>query len=127
MGDALMAGRYEDAFLYLDTLLSQNEEPVVILSTLASAYIDMYRVQTALESGMTAPDAALFGEYKGREFRLRNAARNLRGMQSGVLQESLNLLLDADIALKSSRLSARIVLEELIARLLLTAKGERAS
>lgn len=127
MSGALLGGEYEKAYRLLDALFYQNEEPVAILAALASAYVDMYRVQTALKSGRPGAAAAEYGEYRGREFRLRQAERNLRGLRPGALQESLALLLEADGALKSSRLSGRIVLEELIAKLLLAAKGERAS
>ena len=43
-----------------------------------------------------------------------------------MLRESLHLLLEADLALKGSRLDARILLDELIAKLLLAAHGGKA-
>lgn len=47
-------------------------------------------------------------------------------MPQQVLRESLHLLLEADMALKGSRLEPRIILDELIAKLLLAARRERA-
>lgn len=126
MSNALVAGNYEKAYKLLDTLFYQNEEPIAILGALSSAYVDMYRVKTALESGLQSSGAADYGDYKGREFRLRNAERSARNLRPEVLRASLGLLLEADMALKGSRLSGRIVLEELIAKLLLAAKGEEA-
>ena len=43
-----------------------------------------------------------------------------------MLRESIHLLVEADLALKSSRLDQRVVLDELIAKLLLAARGDRA-
>ena len=43
-----------------------------------------------------------------------------------MLRESLHLLLEADMALKGSRLEPRIILDELIAKLLLAVRRERA-
>ncbi len=124
MSNALTAGNYEKAYTLLDSLFYQNEEPIAILGVLSSAYVDMYRVRTALESGKPAGGAAEYGEYKGKEFRLRNAERSSKGLSPEALRESLGLLLEADMALKGSKLDSRIVLEELIAKLLLAAKGE---
>ncbi len=124
MSNALTAGNYEKAYTLLDSLFYQNEEPIAILGVLSSAYVDMYRVRTALESGKPAGGAAEYGEYKGKEFRLRGAERSSKGLSPEALRESLGLLLEADMALKGSKLNSRIVLEELIAKLLLAAKGE---
>lgn len=125
MSNALVAGNYEKAYRLLDTLFYQNEEPIAILGALSSAYVDMYRVKTALESGKQSSGAVEYGEYKGKEFRLRNAEKNAKNLRTDALRASLYLLLEADMALKGSRLNGRTVLEELIAKLLLAAKGER--
>ncbi len=125
MSDALVAGNYEKAYQLLDTLFYQNEEPVMILGALSSAYVDLYRVKTAAQGGLKYTDAAAYGEYKGKEFRLRNADRSARSITPEALRDSLSLLLEADSALKGSRLEGRIVLEELIAKLLLAAQGEK--
>lgn len=123
MANALLAGNYEKAYGLLDTLFYQNEEPIAILGALSSSYVDIARVRTAQESGKPASAAGEYGDYKGREFRLRSAERNARSLKPEALRKSLDLLLEADMALKGSRLEGRIVLEELIAKLLL-AKGE---
>lgn len=124
LAGALIGGDYEKAYGLLEQLFYQNEEPVAILGALASSYVDMYRVRVAQEKGGTYEDAAQYGEYKGREFRLRNAQRNARNLSQKALRNSLHLLLEADLALKGSRLDARIVLDELVAKLLMAAKGD---
>lgn len=69
---------------------------------------------------------AQYGDYKGKDFRLKKAQQNVRGCPSRCCRESLHLLLEADMALKGSRLEPRIILDELIAKLLLAARRERA-
>lgn len=123
MANALVAGNYEKAYGLLDTLFYQNEEPIAILGALSASYVDMYRVRAALESGKPANAPAEYGEYRGKEFRLRNAERSARGVSAGVLRKSLDLLLEADLSLKGSRLNARVVMDGLVAKLLLAAKG----
>ena len=122
LANALVAGNYEKAYGHLDALFQQGEDPIAILGALSSVYVDMYRVKAALESGLPATAPAEYGDYKGREFRLRNGERNARGVPPPVLGESLSLLLQADLALKGSKLSPRTVLDQLIARLLLASK-----
>lgn len=124
LSDDLVAGRYESAYRRLDALFYQRVEPVVILGTLSAAYVDIARVKTALESGLPAEGAAAYGEYQRKEFRLRAAARAARRMEAPAIGKSLALLLDADMALKGSRMDPRVVLEELVAKLLLAARGE---
>lgn len=125
MGDAMLAGNYGQAYLLLDRLCTQNEEPIAILGALSACYLDMYRVSTAISSGKKAAGAADYGDYKGREFRLRNAERGVRKLSPQALRESLDILLAADLALKGdSRLPGRLVLEETVAKLLLAARGE---
>ena len=126
LAGALVGGSYEKAYTLLDTLFYQREEPVAIVGALATSYLDMVRVRAALEHGGSYGDAAQYGDYKGQDFRLKKAQQNARGVSLQVLRESLHLLLEADLALKGSRLDARILLDELIAKLLLAAHGGKA-
>ena len=49
----------------------------------------------------------------------------MKGLSLEKLRESLEVLLETDIGLKSSRTGDRILMEKLIARLLLIAEKER--
>lgn len=124
---SLLVGEYDRAYSILDQLFYQNEEPIMILAVLSSAYLDLYRARAAVQSGRSAEYAAeIFPtDYKKKEFRLRNAQRDGKRLSMEMLRESLAILLDTDLALKSSRASERILLEEMIARLLLVAEKGR--
>jgi DNA polymerase-3 subunit delta len=119
MVDALVEGNYQRAYSLLENLFAQKEKPTMILGAMASAYVDMYRVQGALDSGLQADAPLAYGDYKGKDFRLRRAQKNLRRISGPTLCQCLSLLLEADLSLKSSRLQDRLVLDGLIARLLL--------
>lgn len=123
LSKALMAGDYDKAYRQLDLLFYQREEPVAVLAVLSSAYVDLYRVKAALESGESPMSLAQSFDYKGKEFRLRNAERDGRRLSMETLRRSIRLILDADIQLKSSRTDNRVIMEELFARLKLLTEG----
>lgn len=127
LSKAILAGNYSGAYTILDQLLVQNEEPTAILAVLSSAYLDMYRVRVAVESGFGALEPAKHFDYARKEFRLRNAERDAKRFSTQTLRRSIGVLLEADTALKSARGDRRLVMEKLIARLLLIAeKGKTA-
>ncbi len=123
LSNALVRGDYSKAYGLLDLLINQGEKPITILSVLSGAYIDMYRVRAAIQSGKTAQAPADYGDYKGREFRLKYAQRDMRDLSLEVLRESLGLLLSCDLSLKLSTGDTmdRIVLEKLFSQLLMAA------
>ncbi len=127
LSKAIIAGEYDKAYGVLDLLFYQNEEPVSILAVLSSAYVDMYRVRTCVQSGCGVMEPAKYFDYARKEFRLTNAERDSKKLTSSMLRQSLKTLLKADTALKSARGDRRITMEKLIAQLLLIAEGERTA
>lgn len=106
------------AFSILEKLFSEKERPELILGTLISAYVDMYRVKVALTAGEKSDYAALLFNYRNKEFRLRNAARDVQGLSVEALRQCLDLLNAADQKLKTRVISEKIILEKLLAELL---------
>ena len=129
LSNALVRGDYTKAYSLLDLLINQGEKPITILSVLSGAYIDMYRVRAAIDSGKTSLAPAEYGDYKGRDFRLKYAERDMRDLSLEVLRESLQLLLECDLALKLSTGDAmdRIAIEKLFSKLLYAAHKESVS
>ena len=128
LSKAIIGGRYEHAYEIMDALLAQSEEPVAIVALLSSSYLNLYRVKCMVQSGAPVMDLAADFDYKGKEFLLRNAEQDCGRFSSAMLRKSLDLLLEADLALKggagSSRESMkRVILDELVAKLLLAAQG----
>lgn len=129
LSSALVRGDYSKAYALLDLLINQGEKPITILSVLSGSYTDMYRVRAAIDSGKTSLAPMEYGDYKGRDFRLKYAERDMRGLSLEVLRESLKLILECDLALKLSTGDAmdRIALEKLFSKLLYAANRESVS
>ena len=103
LSNALVRGDYSKAYALLDLLMAQREEPYTILAVLSSAYIDMYRVRAAIEAGETSMAPTEYGDYRGRDFRLKYAERDVRDLSIEMLRECLSLLLNCDLLPSSFR------------------------
>ncbi|MBQ9460361.1 MAG: DNA polymerase III subunit delta [Clostridia bacterium] len=118
LSDCLASGDYSGAYKQLHGLFEQNEKSEIILSTLSSVYLDMYRAKVASESGVSISQAASDFKYGRREFLLKNAAQRASRYKTSVLRRILDIILEADMTLKSKPTNKQILLETLIARLI---------
>ncbi len=121
---AILNAETQKAYNLLNLLFTMKEEPVPILSRISDTYIDLYRVRAALESGKAFNAPMEYGNYKGREWKLKNAERNLRNLSHEKLRQCIYLLTNTDLKLKSSSANGKILLEELITKLLLIKQGK---
>ncbi len=96
-------------------LLAQGEEPISILSVIASEYIDLYRVKS-FENEDISKLLELYN-YQGKEFRLKNSSKLSKKMDFNKLNLSLKYLIQADEELKSSKPNAKLILSRLIMQL----------
>ncbi len=113
-------GEADNAFENLNNLFKLREEPVVILSILAKAFTDMYRVKAIKETGQSYTKLAddFPAAYKGKTFILDNASNDGKNYTVTQLKKAMDLLSDADRRLKSTGEDSKTILEELILRLL---------
>lgn len=118
----MLKGNYEKAYSVLNSLFASKEDPVSVLATVSACYVDMYRVKCAKIAGKPFDDVANYYNYKGREFALRNAMRDCAALSVEQLRRSLDALMTADNALKSSACDSRLILEEVMVKLLLISK-----
>ncbi len=115
----LLAHRPEKAFEGLKALLDQKQEPVAILSALASTYVDLYRAKVARQGGLGERELLETFDYKGKEFRAENAMGNQGRYSLEMLREALEILANCDLRLKGDRTEAATVLEQAMTQLLL--------
>ncbi len=118
----VVSGNSDKAYEVLDTLFAMKEEPVIILSAISSVYVDMYRVKCAKTAGFSYDDVAKHYNYRGREFALRNATRDCASLSEKQLAVSLDEITDTDIKMKSTAVDKKLLIEELIVKLILTAR-----
>jgi len=111
------------AMKILDDLISQRTEGVMILSAVASAFMDLYRASTAIASSAKEQDVIADFGYRGREFVVRNAFRDARKTTPAHLRRCLLILEKADAECKSTRLEQKIIIEKAIAQMLAARNG----
>lgn len=121
----IFEGNPTAALEMLDGLFFMRLEPMIILHTISSSYVDLYRMSAAKKSGKSISAVSETFGYRGREFVLERAAKDLKAFDDKKLNLSLIALITADKALKSTGSEPRIVLEQLIIRLIyIILKGE---
>ncbi len=120
---AVIRGDFDRAMGILKQLLYLREEPVAIVGALAAGFLDIYRAKTASLSGRGNNDILKSFEYRGREFRVRNAMMEVSRCSTGFLRGAVALLTEADAQLKSSRLEDRVILEKLLTQLFILRKS----
>lgn len=113
----LTARRFDSAFGKLEQLFEQREDEFQILGALIASYSDIYRAKTAVKSGGRAEDVAKYYNYAGKEFRLSNAARNSASLTFDDISECIEILVEADTAMKSTATDKRLIIEKAIVKL----------
>lgn len=122
LSKAVVSADSDTAYSVLDTLFGMKEDPILILAVIGGVYVDMYRVKCAKTAGFSYDDVAKYYNYRGREFALRNASRDCAGLTENQLRESLDEIMNTDLKLKSTATDKKLLLEELIVKLILIAK-----
>lgn len=125
LSKAMFARDGARAFSILALLLRQKTEPTAILGALIACYVDIYRVKVFTLSGGRTEDAASVFNYKGKEFRLRNAARDGGRMSLQDVRRCLDILYRCDKNLKGSGTDARLLLETCVTELMLVQHSEK--
>ncbi|MBQ7740810.1 MAG: DNA polymerase III subunit delta [Eubacterium sp.] len=115
----ILRGDSNGAYNVLRVLFAQKEEPIGILSVISNCYIDMYRVKCAKRAGANEGDIANYFNYKGRDFLIRNAARDVSSVSKHALRSAIDVLCETDEAMKSTAIDKNILLEETVAKLLM--------
>ncbi len=113
------------AYAILDDLFFMRVDPIIVLSTVSSVYIDMYRVLVGRSKNISVNQIAEEFAYGNRTFALENAGYNLKKFDFNKLALSFKALAKADVALKSFSGDDRVVLEKLVVELsYIAVKGE---
>lgn len=125
LSNAVVRGNYDRAYSVLDSLFAAKEDPIKVLSAVSGCYVDMYRVKCAKIAGKPFDDVAKYYNYSGREFALKNASRDCAGLSVEQLRKAVDVIMSADNAMKSTSANERLILEEMLVKLLLISKEVR--
>ncbi len=114
------------ALTILDELFFLRVEPIIILSTVSSFYVDMYRAFLGKQKGLSALEICQkFGYPSNRKFVIENAITDAKKFDFNRFALSFDALREADRVLKSFSQDDRTVLEKLIISLgYIAVKGE---
>lgn len=117
MAKYLLTKNSDEAFSILDTLIAQRVEPILIMGTLISPFVDMYRVKAAIRAGHRPEDVAKYFNYKNMDFRLTKQAKPVGKFSMNQLDKCLNILNDADTIIKSRSIEPRLIIEKTMTRI----------
>ena len=118
LANSIISKEADRAFQILSTLLTQKTEPTLILGTLASAFVDIYRAKIAHKEERRLFELSHFSAYQGKAFKLDSAARLARRLSENQARLCIDFLSEADIGIKFSNKPNRLILEELTVKLL---------
>lgn len=122
--NAVCARDTDRVYNMLSDLSAQCVEPIAIIGALSSAYVDMYRAKVAESEGKNAESIGADFGYGKNAFKLKYASQNARKMSVFTLRKALHVLRDADIALKSTQLDARMLVDKTVMKLIMLAGGK---
>lgn len=123
---ALLRQDLKTALQKVDDLFYMREQPVSILAALSTSFVDLYRASVFLKDGVPCSQLSQYYNYKGREFRIRNAGRDAGKYHISFARGCIRILSEADLALKSSKLEPRTVIEEALVKIMLLHAQGRA-
>lgn len=113
------------AMSILNDLFFMRFEPMLILYSVASAFVDMARVNAASKVHVPLADVAADFPYKNKDFVLKNASYNLKKFNDKKLNLCFAEILAADKLIKSFSADDKLVLEQMTVRLIyVIAHGE---
>ena len=122
---AIVTNNVPNAIEILHELFDLKEEPVNICGVLSMAFVDLYRAKVAVVNRKSQKDILEKFDYKGRDFRVRNALRDSDRFSKAVLYQILQILSRTDEKLKSAKGDRNIMLEQAVMEIFFCRQRER--
>lgn len=119
LSNAILKQQYQTAFSILDQLFYLRIEPIMIIGALTMSFVDLYRVKAAQDVGVSAKQVIQDFQYRS-EYRVNKIYQNLHVFSMEQIHNCIRSLEQADRLLKSSKMDARIVLEQMLCQMLFT-------
>lgn len=120
----IFAGNFEGALKKLNLLKMQKEEPISILAELSYGFIDHYRALVGRNSQKSLDDIKNDFSYRNNvSFRIENAYRASTKYRDIFFEKCIDLIIKADIEIKSTSADKYLVLERLITSIFIAKEG----
>ncbi len=105
----------------LNILYSQGTDEIAVVGALATAFIDIHRCKLAKKKGISYQTVHEDFEKRSNAYRYQKAMNNANRFSETALEEIIELMLKTDIALKSSSIDKRHLVDILVTQII--AKG----
>ena len=119
LADAVASFRKAEAFEALGELMADKDNRGAVLANITTSFVDIYRAACARRSMKTQEDMTADFGYKWG-FKVGNAFRDSSRMSIKRLRSCITILRDTAAKLNSTSSDERIVLEQMITKMLLT-------
>lgn len=114
---SIFSGDTDKAYKILNELMRQKIPSSSIIGALASAYVNAYRLKLSYNADKQISDFATAYRYKETKYTFGKIAPFVKKSSVAALRSALDILSEADVRSKSSRVSDEILLTELISKL----------
>ena len=115
---SIFSKNIKKSFETLNSLFKNKEDPIAILAVICSEYIDLYRTKVLSQKNNGISEIIEKFDYKNKEFKIKNAQKKCKNFSIKNLKKSLEYLLEADIKLKSTNLDKKLILQDLIIKII---------
>ena len=122
----IIAGDTQGSLRLIDELFFSRVSPEIIFFQIASSFTDMYRTLKAKHSGVSVDKAGIDFKMGNKAFLLKRAETNLKKIDEKTLRICFDILIDTDRELKGYTSDTKIILEQLVLKLIYAIKvGEK--
>lgn len=119
----LHSGNVQKAFLLLQQLISQQNEPIAIAAALSGSFVDMLRVKLGEQAGKGYVVVHKECRYTGSDYRLKMAAQAASRFTLPQLRQCVSILCRLDKEMKSTAADNVVLLQTALAEINLTRKS----
>ncbi len=119
LSDAMIAGNKKEAFKILGELSAQRVDPIPILAALSTVYSDYYTAKAAKSVGIPPQQVSADFGYTGTKASFAARKYNQAAkMELNSLRNTVNIIFEADVKLKSSTVNRQLLLEETVLKIM---------
>ncbi len=127
LSGAVASGDGTGALSLIAAYRAKREEPVAILAALATGHIDFYRAKLGSQVGKAGKEVFADFGYRGNPNRFYYVQKDAAKLSARYLIGALDILLECDYAMKSSRADGYVLLEQAVLRILMLRTNEGKS